>query len=436
LGYTTFTQTQELCIPYIEEGKNIIAQARTGSGKTLAFSYGIIHNLNPKLYRIQALVLAPTRELASQVAGKIKQYIRYEPNIKVLTLTGGVPYKPQIHSLKHLAHIIVGTPGRVLKHLENGNFSCEDINTFVLDEADRMLDMGFYEDMEKIISYLPNKRHNMLFSATYPPQIEKLSNLIMKEKIFLQVKQESTLPDIDQRFIDTAEIDKLVLTAHCFKKTNKSIILFANTKIVCDEIADYLENHFSCHPLVLHSDYEQNERDEILTLFQNKSYPLLIATDVAARGLDIQKVDLVINYDLPENPEVYIHRIGRTARAGERGESISFVDDKELVDEIESLLDQSVTIEDPKELLSTNIEKPDYEYSTLYISGGKGLKLRAGDILGALTAGIGLDKNDIGKIDIFPRCSYVAVKNEVYEKAFNALNKTKIKNKFFRVYKR
>ncbi|MBD3840448.1 MAG: ATP-dependent RNA helicase DbpA [Campylobacterales bacterium] len=436
LGYHDLSQIQQQCIPHIKNGDNIIAQAKTGSGKTLAFTIAIDQNIDPKIFRIQVLVLTPTRELANQVAQKIKSYLRFRQNIKVLTLCGGLPYKPQVHSLKHLAHIVVGTAGRILKHLEEKNFSCSDINTFILDEADRMLDMGFSEDILKIASYLPHKRQNLLFSATFPSNIQKLSQMIMEKSVFISVEDQKQLPVIDQKFFKVTEDQKNDLILHCFCKDDKSIIIFVNTKQKCEELADFLVEKYDCHPLVLHSDYDQKDRDETLVLFENKSYPVLIATDVASRGLDIDRVDLVINYDLPYDSEVYVHRIGRSARAGKSGKSISFVDDTTLFDDLCDYLQKSFDLYDWQDLATESIQKPTYDFSTLYISGGKKLKLRAGDILGALTAGVGLNKNDIGKIAIFDRCSYVAIKNEVYEKALKGLNNTKIKNKDFRVYKR
>jgi len=436
LGYTNMTQIQEQALPIVLDGDDIIARAKTGSGKTVAFGLGIINNLESKRFKIQTLVLCPTRELATQVANSLKQLARYKHNIKILTLTGGVPYKPQVHSLSHLAHIIVATPGRVLKHLEEGNFSCEDIDTLVLDEADRMLDMGFSEDINKIIDYLPKQRQTMLFSATYPPQIEKLASTITVNPKIVEVESFHKQNSITQEFYRCETYQKNDLVSKCFDGRFKSAIIFCNTKIACDELADYLEDNYDCEPLVLHSDCEQKDRDEILVLFANKSYPILIATDVAARGLDIDSVDLVINFDLPVDSEVYIHRIGRTARAGNSGYSISFVDDQYSFEDIQDYSSGDTELLNIDSFENKSFKPLVHNFSTLYINGGKRHKLRAGDILGALTAGIGLDKDDIGKIDIFPTCSYVAIKTDVYEKAYNGLMSNKMKNKFYRIYKR
>lgn len=435
LGFETMTSIQEKSLPFILESKDIIAKAKTGSGKTVSFGLGVLHNLDSSKFRIQALVLCPTRELATQVANTLKSLARYEHNIKILLLTGGMPYKPQVHSLSHQAHILVGTPGRVLKHLSEDNFSPDDINTLVLDEADRMLDMGFTEDINAIIDYLPKKRQTLLFSATYPDTIDELAKNILQDPVKVEVESTHNQDVIKQEFYEVEPQYKNTLITKLFNKEQKSVIIFCNTKIACDELADYLES-VDVEPLVLHSDLEQKYRDETLILFANKSYPVLIATDVAARGLDIEDVDLVINYDLPKDFEVYTHRIGRTARAGKNGLAVSFVDDSYLFEELEDFFNKKFELLDTTKLQDSEDTILNYDYSTLYINGGKRHKLRAGDILGALTAGIGLDKNDIGKIDILPTCSYVAIKNEVYKKAFDGLNSNKMKNRYFKIYKR
>jgi len=435
LGFMQMTPIQEKSLPSILDGKDVIAKAKTGSGKTVSFGLGVLNNLDTSRFRIQSIILCPTRELAGQVAKTLKDLARFEHNIKILTLTGGVPHKPQVHSLSHQAHILVGTPGRILKHLQEENFSAAEINTLVLDEADRMLDMGFTEDINLIIDFLPKKRQTMLFSATYPNTIETLSKSILQNPLKIEVESTHNEDIITQKFYEVQSHQKSALVTKLFETNQKSVIIFCNTKVQCNELADFLEE-IEIEPLVLHSDLEQKDRDETLILFSNKSYPVLIATDVASRGLDIEDVDLVINYDLPFDFEVYTHRIGRTARAGKNGLAVSFVDDLGHFEDLKDFFDKNY------ELLNiTNIQDKDdvllsYEFSTLYINGGKRHKLRAGDILGALTAGIGLDKNDIGKINILPTCSYVAIKNAVYKKAYEGLSYNKMKNKQYKIYKR
>jgi ATP-independent RNA helicase DbpA len=435
LGFHTMTPIQEKSLPYILEHKDVIAKAKTGSGKTVSFGLGVLNNLNTSRFRIQAIVLCPTRELAGQVAKTLKDLSRFEHNIKILTLTGGVPHKPQVHSLSHQAHILAGTPGRILKHLQEENFSADDINTLVLDEGDRMLDMGFSEDINLIIDFLPKNRQTMLFSATYPSSIENLSKSILKNPVIVEVESTHNEEIITQKFYEVESHQKNSLVMKLFQKTHKSVIIFCNTKVQCNELGDFLDE-MEIEPLVLHSDLDQKDRDETLILFSNKSYPVLIATDVASRGLDIEDVDLVINYDLPFDFEVYTHRIGRTARAGKNGLAVSFVENSGHFEDLKDFIDKDFSLLNISEIQDNSDVKLTYEFSTLYINGGKRHKLRAGDILGALTAGIGLDKNEIGKINILPTCSYVAVKNDVYTKAYEGLNSNKMKNRYFKIYKR
>ena len=435
LGFTQMTPIQEKSLPSILDGKDVIAKAKTGSGKTVSFGLGVLNNLDMSRFRIQSIILCPTRELAGQVAKTLKDLARFEHNIKILTLTGGVPHKPQVHSLSHQAHILVGTPGRILKHLQEENFSADEINTLVLDEADRMLDMGFSEDINLIIDFLPQKRQTMLFSATYPDTIETLSKSILQNPLKIEVESTHNENIITQKFYEVQPQQKSALVTKLFEKNQKSVIIFCNTKVQCNELADYLEE-IEIEPLVLHSDLDQKDRDETLILFSNKSYPVLIATDVASRGLDIEDVDLVINYDLPFDFEVYTHRIGRTARAGKHGLAVSFVDNLNHFEDLKDYFDKDFDLCDTKEIRDNDDVILSYEFSTLYINGGKRHKLRAGDILGALTAGIGLDKNDIGKIDILPTCSYVAIKNDAYKKAHEGLLSNKMKNRYYKVYKR
>lgn len=436
LGFTQMTTIQALALPTVLQTKDIIAKAKTGSGKTVTFGLGVLNNLDSSKYRIQTLILAPTRELASQIAQVLRQLVRHIPNIKILTLTGGVPYKPQVHSLYHQAHIIVGTPGRVLKHLQENNFSTQDINTFVLDEADKMVDMGFFEDIEKIIEMLPKKRHNMLFSATFSPTLEELSKSFLVDPTIVEAKQTHDQTTIEQHFFQVNSHEKNDLILPLLDETISSVLIFCNTKIQCDELADYLEEVHNFETLVLHSDYDQLYRDETIILFENKSYPVMIATDVASRGLDIDNIDLVINYDMPEDLANYVHRIGRTARSNNKGKAISFIDDLFDFEELEEFFDKKLLLENGSTLKEKTPYIIPYQYSTLYINGGKKDKLRAGDILGALIQSVGLTKEDIGKISICPKCSYVAIINDKFTKAFEGLKNNKIKNRYFKIYKR
>ncbi len=437
LDFIDMTEIQSLSLKDILDKKDVIAQAKTGSGKTVAFSLPIVQNLDVKKYRIQSLVLAPTRELANQIAGEIRKLSRHIHNVKVLTLCGGVPFKPQVASLNHGAHIVVGTPGRILQHIHETKVDFPDVNMLIFDEADKMLDMGFYDDILKIVENIPKKRQTLLFSATYEKNIEELSSNVLNNPSFIQCQSVHEKDVINQRFYKVEEDYKTsFIPALISSNKARSVLIFCNTKIKCDELTqDLMDSGLDI--LTLHSDLDQRERDETIILFSNKSYPIMIATDVASRGLHIDDIDLVINYDIARDEMVHTHRIGRTARAGKNGLSVTLVSKEEAwkTDVIEEKFDD-IVYEDFQKIEDALSYKIDADYRTVFILGGKKQKVRAGDILGALTAGVGLDKNDIGKIDILEFVSYVAVKKQVIKKAINGLNKGKIKGKSFKVFEK
>lgn len=374
--------------------------------------------------------------MANQIALEIRKLSRHIHNLKVLTLCGGTPFKPQVLSLSHGAHIVVATPGRVLKHIEQNNIDLENINTLVLDEADKMLDMGFYDDIMSIINTLPTKRQTLLFSATYEKNIEKLASNVLLNPVVVKVENEEKV-HIKQEFYYIDEENKTAfIPALISSNKAKSILIFCNMKIKCDKLADDLYA-LGLDVLTLHSDLEQKQRDETIILFSNKSYPILIATDVASRGLHIDDVDLVINYDLSLDEKIHTHRIGRTARAGKGGLVISLYTQNDF-DRVEIIKETFSDIED-KSIDSVEDDlsyKIDSELRTIFINGGKKQKLRAGDILGALTAGIGLQKDDIGKIDILDFASYVAINKEKISFVLERLSKEKIKGKYYRIYEK
>lgn len=389
-----------------------------------------------KKYHIQSLILAPTRELANQIAIEIRKLSRHIHNVKVLTLCGGVPFKPQVASLRHGAHIIVGTPGRVLQHIHETKIDFSNVQTFVLDEADKMLDMGFLDDIQKLIESIPKKRQTLLFSATYEKEIEELSKTILDNPVFVKSQTIHEKDIIAQKFFEVEEEIKTSLIPSLISKHRaKSVIIFCNTKIKCEELADDLYD-IGLDVLTLHSDLEQRQRDETLILFSNKSYPILIATDVASRGLDIDDVDLVINYNMARDEKVHTHRIGRTARAGKDGLAITFYEKDEFykVEPIKELFDDIIfdNIQNIEDDLSFKISS---EYKTLLLNRGKKNKLRKGDILGALIQSLGLDISDIGKIDILLFDSYVAIKRDKFENAFKKLKNAKIKGKPIKAFK-
>jgi len=436
LGYLSMTPIQEQSIPLILEGLDVIAQAKTGSGKTAAFGLGLLQNLNVKRFRVQTLVLCPTRELADQVAKEIRRLARAIHNIKVLTLCGGKPFGPQIGSLEHGAHIIVGTPGRVEEHLVKGTLNLDHLNTFILDEADRMMDMGFQSALDAIVEFAPKKRQTLLFSATFPDQIASIASKIMKQPERVSVAEAHGAETIKQHFfkVDDNEHRMVAVRLLLQKHRPKSTIIFCNTKLETQEVADELAGRgFSA--MAIHGDLDQKDRDQVLVRFASKSIAVLVATDVAARGLDIDMLDAVINYHISRDPEVHVHRVGRTGRAGKSGMACSLYSDKESykVSVIEEM--NSLTVK-PEALPSINyLDKPiDLPSMACFqIDGGKKQKLRAGDILGALTSKDGIEGKQVGKINLFDNRAYVAVEVTVAPIAYKKLSDGKMKGRSFRV---
>ena len=436
MGYQSMTPIQAQSLPSIIQGKDVIAQGKTGSGKTASFGLGILQQLNVKRFRIQSLVLCPTRELADQVATEIRKLGRGIHNIKVLTLCGGMSFGPQVGSLEHGAHIIVGTPGRVEEHLRKGTLKLNDLNCFVLDEADRMLDMGFQESLDNIISYMPEKRQTLLFSATFPEQIQSIAQRIMNTPDMVKVESTHSEQSITQLFYklegDISRIDALRLLL--LKYQPETAVVFCNTKRECQEVADELRQ-YKFGALAMHGDLEQRDRDQTLVRFANKSISILVATDVAARGLDIESLDAVFNYNLPRDLEVHTHRIGRTGRAGKKGVACTLYSEKEIykLEKLEEYLAQKFesTRLPSKDLLSEPAFKP--LMATLQIDGGKKQKVRAGDILGALTGKQGVDGKAVGKIQIFDNKAYVAVERSSMKIALQKLTDGKLKGRIFKV---
>jgi len=436
LGYQAMTPIQAQSLPPILEGKDVIAQAKTGSGKTAAFGLGLVQKLDAKLFCVQSLVLCPTRELADQVAREIRRLARSIDNIKVLTLCGGVPLGPQRNSLEHGAHIIVGTPGRIEDHLRKGTLLLDQLNTLVLDEADRMLDMGFQQALDAVIARIPRQRQTLLFSATYPEQIRSMAERIMIRPVRVQVDSIHDSATIQQHFYCFGQ-NKQRLTALrllLLKFRPESTLVFCNTKRETEEVAEDLRSHgFSA--LALHGDLEQRARDQTLVRFANKSTSVLVATDVAARGLDIDALDAVVNYHFARDSELYIHRIGRTGRAGSKGIACTLYSEKEdyKVARLEEYLGQSIDAEPlpPFSLLEKSTFRP--SMTTLQIDGGKKQKVRPGDILGALTGKNGIAGKQVGKIHIFDNHAYVAVSRDSAKPALRKLSEGKLKGRSFRV---
>ncbi|WED22657.1 ATP-dependent RNA helicase DbpA [Vibrio sp. JC009] len=435
MGYTAMTPIQAQSLPLMLAGKDVIGQGKTGSGKTAAFGLGLLTNLNVKRFRVQSLVLCPTRELADQVAKEIRRLARTIHNIKVLTLCGGMPMGPQIGSLEHGAHILVGTPGRILDHLDKGRIDLSELNTLVLDEADKMLEMGFQEALDAIIEQAPVQRQTLLFSATFPEQIENIAKRIMIAPQRVKVESTHSETSIKQQFFKVEDNDERLQAVKklLLHYQAESTVIFCNTKREVQEVADELY-HSGFDVIDLHGDLEQRDRDQSLTMFANKSISILIATDVAARGLDVDNLDMVINYQISRDPEVHVHRIGRTGRAGSKGVACSLFSEKEMhrVMMIDEMLDAPI---EPVPLPGDEVlSKPAFEAQmrTIEIAGGKKQKVRAGDILGALTGDKGIDGKKVGKINLFAMRSYVAVDKSVAKKALSKLEHGKLKGRKFK----
>ena len=430
LGYKQMTTVQEKSLPYILDNKDLIVKAKTGSGKTATFGIPLLQRLNIKKFRVQSLVLCPTRELADQVAKELRMIAKFAHNIKILTLCGGSSFGMQLASLRHEAHIVVGTPGRILKHLNKNSLNLKNLKTLVLDEADRMLDMGFIEDIQAIINFTSQDRQTLLFSATYPQEIVEFSKTIQKNAINIEtstIEEKNKIIECFYDIRDTKKVDALVKILSNFNPTNT--IIFANMKITCDELADILQNR-GIDALALHGDMQQYDRYDVLTQFINNSCSVLVATDVAARGIDIKELSMVINYDIPHDSEIYTHRIGRTGRAGAEGLAITLYDNTQT-QYIDRYIDDKRIFKSIDSLVSTKKLDISPKYITLVIEGGKKDKLSKGDILGALTSNGGLQGNNIGKIDIYDIQSYVAIETKYIDKAYHLLKAKKIKNKRF-----
>ena len=437
LEYETMTPIQAQSLPVILNNQDLLAQAKTGSGKTAAFGIGVLHKLATDRFETQVLVLCPTRELADQVSKELRRLARALPNTKISTLCGGTALGPQFASLEHPPHVVVGTPGRLLKLLNKGALKLNKISALVLDEADRMLDMGFYDDIMKIINATPKKRQTLLFSATYPDEIKAISDAIQKHPVEVRVESLHENKYIEQIFyeIDKGErTEKLIALLQHYRPEHT--VVFCNRKHQCQELADALWQQ-GIHALALHGDLEQRERDQMLAQFANKSSSILVATDVAARGLDIKDLEAVINFELSPDPEVYIHRIGRTGRAGNKGLALSLFMPSEAkkVTAIEEYQNRPVRIEKTGSLKSRDNFKLSPPMVTLEINGGRKDKVRAGDILGALTANKQFPAKQIGKIDIFDHHAFVAVDRPIAKQALKLLAEGKIKGRRFKVRK-
>ena len=425
LKYANMTEIQAEAIEPILDGSDILAQSKTGSGKTLAFGLPCVMRTNVDKLIPQTIIITPTRELAEQIAIELRKIASYKPNLKILTLYGGVPLRAQAESLAKGAHILIGTAGRIQDHLAKETLTLNSIKTLVLDEADRMLDMGFYDEIVKIGSNMPRGKQTLLFSATFPQSIEKLAKALLKEPVTIKVDTQQAVAKIEELVYKTSDKNKTLNTIIQSYKP-QSLLLFCNTKVQVMELTDILYK-MGHSTIDIHGDLDQRERNEAVIAFSNGSRRIMVATDVASRGLDIKDIELVINYDLPFDTEVYTHRIGRTGRADATGRAISLFTPQD--NEKCSYILNEARQKELKDLRVDSKFRMLSDFDTLCINGGKKTKLRAGDILGTFCKEINIDPKMIGKINITETKSYVALHHTIIDRVFKALKRTTIKKK-------
>ena len=434
LGYVETTPIQALALPAMLEGRDVLGQAATGTGKTAAFGLALLARITPRGDRPGALVLCPTRELAAQVAHELRRLARPLPHTRVLTLSGGTSVQRERASLEHGVDVIVGTPGRVHDHLVRERLDLSGIRTLVLDEADRMLEMGFVETVSAIARAIPTEHQTLLFSATFPDAVRALSTTYQRDALHVVVPTEDVAARITQVLYRVDRADRVTALIRILGEHRPpSAIVFCNHRETCDEVAGALARA-GFAAVALHGGMEQHDRNTVLLLLRNGSLRVVVATDVAARGLDIDDLGAIINFDLPDQPDVFVHRIGRTARAGRSGLAISLVGptDARMLDELRrgplAGVETSSVPEADAQL------PPPPAMVTIAIQGGRQDRLRPGDIVGALTTGVGLAGTDIGQIAVNDRISFVAVSAPVAKRALDGLAAVRIKAKRFRAY--
>ena len=436
LHFEHMTPIQEQSIGVLLAGRDLIGQAQTGSGKTAAFALPILQRLalDVKSHTVQALVLCPTRELCAQVAREFRKLGRKLPGLQVVALAGGEPVSRQKEALKKGGHIFVATPGRLCDHLRRG-LSLATAQVVVLDEADRMLDMGFEADVTEALQATPKKRQTIYFSATYPGSIEAMSKAHQNDPVHVKI-EDSAANEISHYALElgaTKRIDALFALLASLRP--EAALVFCNLKATVDGVTESLLAA-GVAAAAMHGDFEQNDRDRVLARFRNRSLRVLVATDVAARGLDISDLDLVVNFDMPQKAASYVHRVGRTGRAGKAGTAITFVDAREQRWRAALEAENADRLWPPWRPTST-VSEPlaqAAKMTTLHISAGRTDKIRPGDILGALTGeGGGLEGSAVGKIEIHDRFSYVAVASEHAERAIAGLTAARLKGRNVKV---
>ena len=426
LGYTDMTPIQNESIPLILDNHDILAKSKTGSGKTLAFGIPSIIGLDTQEKSPKVLIITPTRELAQQIALTLREISSHKPNFKIVTIYGGESLTNQANSISKGANILIGTVGRILDHLSKDTIDLDNIDKLILDEADRMLDMGFYDDIIKISHHIPSDRQTLLFSASFSSTIEELGIKLLNKPKIIKIDTVIQKDKIEEILYQTN--DKFASLSRIIKSYKpSSLLIFCNTKIEVTSLSDrlYKDGHFV---IDIQGDLDQQQRDEAIILFSNGSKKILVATDVASRGIDIKDIELVVNYDLPFESEVYTHRIGRTGRADSVGMAISLVTPSANREKFDYILSKLK----PQDIESLRVDSKfvmSAKYDTIALNGGKKTKLRAGDIIGTLCKNMGLEYDQIGKIDIRPTKTYIALEHKVVDRVLNALRKTTIKKK-------
>jgi ATP-independent RNA helicase DbpA len=432
LEYKVMTPIQALSLPPMLEGRDVIGQARTGSGKTAAYGLALLSRIDTRLTKTQALVLCPTRELADQIAKELRRLARCLPNVKVTILSGGISKRPQLASLEHDPHVVVGMAGRVLEHLAAETLHLADLRVLVLDEADRMLDADFEEASRAIVDQAPDTRQTLFFSATFPDAVRGVSRRLQKNPVDATIDT-ATAAGVEETYYEVDPVRRLDALAQLLDAHRpESALVFCHTRGDAQEVEKGLSKK-GYSVLALHGDIEQRDRDEVLVRFANGSCRVLVATDVAARGLDIKNLAAVISYELPLDPDAHIHRVGRTGRAGSKGIALHLFSPREV--------SRLVAIEKrlgTKAVLG-KLSRPETggpplaaNFVTLCIDGGRSDKLRPGDILGALTGEAGIPNDAVGKINTYDTRTYVAITKPMAKLAMKRLQDGKIKGKRFR----
>jgi len=434
LAYVEMTPIQALALPAMLAGRDVLGQAGTGTGKTAAFGLALLSRITPRCGRPGALVLCPTRELAAQVADELRRLARPLPHTRIVTLSGGSSIQRERASLEHGVDVIVGTPGRVQDHLARGRVDLGAIRTLVLDEADRMLEMGFVASVSEIARATWADRQCLLFSATFPDEVRALGATFQRDALHVVAPPDTTVGHVTHQLYDLGMLERRAALARVLGHHRPaSALIFCNHRETCDVVAGTLgDDGFAA--VALHGGMAQHDRNTVLLLLRNGSLRVVVATDVAARGLDVDELGAVINYDLPDDADVFLHRVGRTARAGHDGLAITLVGsgDRAALARLRSGPLGTTPLSPLPDPRAAQPAPP--AMITMAIQGGRQDRLRAGDIVGALTTGVGIAATEIGKIELRDQISFVALAAAIAPRAIAGINQGKIKTRRFRAY--